>query len=228
MRLSALLAPAIVAVVLLSYNVFLVVFDYHIPPEVILMQQQEATESTSVTKTTSNLARIKQNSRIRNSTLQSRQSLKWYFHFHKAGGTSFTDLARENKETLRHENVDNRAGGDSHGHIELGKAELLRWELLGGLNKTSCQVPPNRDIEDIQIQLLNEELAILDEKNITFVSSEHWFPSQHVLSQIRQHPLMTVIILRHPIERLKSSYTFNKGAKCRCKSIFRAPLNNSR
>jgi hypothetical protein len=218
MRPSALLVPAIVAAVLLSYNVLLVVFDYHMPPYMILLQQ-EASQEESVTIAAPANVRQQKSRKL---------SLKWYFHFHKAGGTSFTDLARENKETLRHSNVDNRAGGDSHGHIELGKAELLRWELLGGLNKTSCQVPPNRDIEATQIELLNEELAILDEKNITFVSSEHWFPSQHVLSQIRQrHQLMTVIILRHPIERLKSSYTFNKGAKCRCKSdIFRAVLGN--
>jgi len=143
----------------------------------------------------------------------------WFLHFHKAGGTSFTDLAGMNGEVKR---IDSERA--EHSHFELDNG-ALRWPLVmgkGGIEGDSSQVLPlipsslcgPSNVEGLDWK---EEIQQEFGKGTTFVSTEHWFPridpKEDVLTNVK-----FVTVLREPRERLMSSYYFHSCAT-RCPGV---------
>jgi len=62
--------------------------------------------------------------------------------------------------------------------------------------------------------LLTNELAKLETNNVTFVSSEHWFPPHDVVLQ--QTNVKWITVVREPMERLVSSFYFHGRGGKRC------------
>ena len=149
-----------------------------------------------------------------------RRRLTWFLHFHKAAGSSFTSLAWENNETVRHADNDETASDDPHGHLELDEQRQLRWDLVWPARPSpeSCRLDPDSSfLRKLQSRVLKQEITSLQQNNITFVSTEHWFPSPKVLRQQQKEQQLTLaVLLREPMERLVSSYQFHKGGANRC------------
>lgn len=146
-----------------------------------------------------------------------RHGLIWFLHFHKAAGTSFTNLAWKNDERLRHSMHYEVASNDEHGHLELDSERQLRWDDLVWPNrpsKTSCSFDPST-VEKQQARLLRKEFESLRQHDISFTSTEHWFPPLNILKNLPNQTLF-VVLMREPMERLVSSYNFHKRGKNRC------------
>lgn len=134
----------------------------------------------------------------------------WFLHFHKAAGSSFTDLADLNRESKLSEFRDKHR----HGHIDLDAAGKLRWPLVSDEVKQGMKCIENDGnadriswIKDIQQKI---------RRGISFVSSEHYFPRLDQISQQEMPPnVKFVTIFREPSERLLSSYYYHKCAS-RC------------
>jgi len=152
------------------------------------------------------------------SPFHNKNRLVWFLHFHKAAGTSFTDLAWKNEEIVRHSRFYANASNDAHGHLELDFKRRLRWPLVwpNRTDETQCQFDPTL-VEKEQSQLLEQELVSLQDYGITFTSTEHWFPPSRVLLQ-HKHRVTLVVLMREPMERLVSSFYFHKGGANRCHS----------
>ena len=151
----------------------------------------------------------------------------WFLHFHKAAGSSFTDLAGMNYESkILDSNVRRQ-----HSHIELGGDGALRWPLI--LNNRS-NIPRGCFGDDRNITPIHwkEEMMQNLHNGITFVSSEHYFPRLSPNDLIRPE-VKFVTILRDPSDRLLSSYYFHRcssrcqpkfGKKQPCRLIDWAPM----
>ena len=181
------------------------------------------TATTATTTTTVSRAKIEKNGTDR---------LIWFLHFHKAGGTSLTNLAGMNKETKRPSN-------QGHSHFELDE-EQFRWELVPDDALSSKAVFPescsrererarnhptkwrrkegNNSSTSANTTTLSfrEELQsnVIDE-GITFVSTEHWFPLLRSRDDLPPGVVL-VAVFREPIERLVSSYLFHGCGGNRC------------
>lgn len=158
---------------------------------------------------------------IHHSMKRRRNKLVWLLHYHKAAGTSFTELAWKNNETVRHSTTDEAASEDRHGHLELNQHNGLRWELVwpNRPSEEACQFNPSA-LKEKQSKLLERDFQSLQDKNITFVSTEHWFPPNTVMQRYRNQATW-IVLLREPMERLISSYHFHNAGANRC------PLNQT-
>ncbi|KAL9185061.1 hypothetical protein ACHAXT_002838 [Thalassiosira profunda] len=129
--------------------------------------------------------------------------LVWFLHFHKAGGSSFTDLASQNNETKR------AIDPQGHSHFELDD-EKLRWPLIDDVPE-SCGQPPNRERIDWKKDLEKDM-----RRGVTFVSTEHWFPRLPKNEEDIPSNVKLVAVLREPRSRLLSSYYFHNCRWGRC------------
>lgn len=130
-------------------------------------------------------------------------------------------MAWSNHERVHHSDYYVKASDDKHGHLELDRDRKLRWELVWPErpSPTDCHFPQaSTRIKDEQSRLLEQEINLLRQHNISFTSTEHWFPpldSTNLLLQTQQDTLF-VVLMREPMERLVSSYHFHKGGANRC------------
>jgi len=152
----------------------------------------------------------------------------WLLHFHKAAGTSFSELALLNG--LR--GIPGQKG--KHSHLELirttGQREL-DWTMIiagrGGLSPPqSCSSAFRSQVEKVGGHTLHSWPRLLEDRvkrvrsaGTSFVSTEHWFPALAApaveFSHLRQNVVL-VTLLREPIERLWSSYNLHGHAGRRC------------
>lgn len=133
-------------------------------------------------------------------------------------GTSFTDLAWKNNERVLHQNYLETASTDPHGHLELDTKRKLKWDLVwpGRPSNDSCDFDP-QSVQEEQSRLLQQEFSLLKQHNITFASTEHWFPPLEVMDQHYDQATFAVLI-REPMERLVSSFHFHLSGANRCPS----------
>ena len=152
---------------------------------------------------------------------EAKPRLIWLLHFHKAAGTSFTTLAGQNGETKRMRNV---AGGmdDPHSHLELDRASGLRWPLIVALSR---RPPPRGCTNEVGLarSVLPQEIGRLVAANVTFVSTEHWFPDLAAAPLPRLVKL--VVVFRDPMQRLLSSYLYHGCGDNRCPATARCRLS---
>ena len=74
------------------------------------------------------------------------------------------------------------------------------------------------------VQNLQHHIQYIQQQKVTFVSSKHWIPHYNVLHTIQQqqqnnnnnHLPLFLVVFRHPMERLISSYDFHEYAGERC------------
>jgi len=152
------------------------------------------------------------------------ERIVWFLHFHKAGGTSFTDLAGLNGEVKRHD-----SDPVAHSHFDLDGGKL-RWPLVVGKGGKEASTKPSTlcFTPQAQVKGLDWKAEIRQEfgNGVTFVSTEHWFPRLNS-NETTPSNLKFVTVLRDPLDRLLSSYYFhscatrcpgnmgNKKASCR-------------
>lgn len=154
--------------------------------------------------------------------------LVWFLHLHKAGGTSFTDLATLNHETKRLSSNVPGATKDLHSHIELnwnGAQKQLRWPLIRSQTPLTGAAFAPRCISGseqggslaankVPSQSIDAEINRLIAANVTFVSSEHWFPDLSVYTM--PPAVVLAVLIREPMQRLLSSYQFHNCGHGRC------------
>lgn len=150
--------------------------------------------------------------------------LVWLLHFHKAAGTSFTTLASINGERKRTPPRVPNAPRDPHSHLELNTAPCrgIRWPLVAfgagaGTIPSGCTIDMRCRGKVDEPKSLGAEIASLKERGVTFVSTEHWFPTPKVLATEVPDGVALVVVFRDPIDRLLSSYFFHGCAGNRCR-----------
>jgi len=141
--------------------------------------------------------------------------------FHKAAGSSFTALAGVNNEAMRTAGTVRNAPNDTHSHLELSASNRLRWPLVLSQSSRRPVWDPPRSCNPrrwtASQRSLAREIQELIAANVSFVSTEHWFPD---LAVTHMPPHVTlVVIFREPVSRVLSSYAFHRcgrlhGQRC--------------
>ena len=118
----------------------------------------------------------------------------------------------------------NVAGGmdDPHSHLELDRTSGLRWPLIVALSR---RPPPRGCTNEVGLarSVLPQEIGRLVAANVTFVSTEHWFPDLTAAPLPRLVKL--VVVFRDPMQRLLSSYLYHGCGDNRCPATARCRLS---
>lgn len=112
---------------------------------------------------------------------------------HKAAGTSLCKLASLQGEQFS-------SISDHRAHID------LIHDSTSSTNAPNLNLINNPDPSHL-IHFIQQ----LRREHVTFVSTEHWFPATTITHLKAQLEVKFITILRHPVERLISSYFYHKG-----------------
>ena len=117
---------------------------------------------------------------------------------HKVAGTSLCKLAKDSGEQFWSKS-DHRAHIDLMRHVSPQDAKVTNTP-----NTSLVQGDSNSTLLFIQ--------RLQQDEQVTFVSTEHWFPPLQTVTFLKTRLKMKFItVLRHPVERLISSYFYHKG-----------------
>ena len=107
-------------------------------------------------------------------------SITWFLHMHKAAGTSLCNLAKLHNESFWFHS-------DHRAHIDLI------------YNRTNDKNSPNEKLIHGNSKDTLEFLQQLIQEKVTFVSTEHWFPSHFTVDILQsQLNIKFITALRHP------------------------------
>ena len=119
---------------------------------------------------------------------------------HKVAGTSLCKLAKDSGEQFWSKS-DHRAHIDLMRHVSPQAAKVANANVP---NTNLVQGDSNSTLLFIQ--------RLQQDEQVTFVSTEHWFPPLQTVTFLKTRLKMKFItVLRHPVERLISSYFYHKG-----------------